>query len=133
MSPHARESFETWPGILDEAPAELLAHLDAPDFRKTETTFCIWRRKLDRVWWQGEIEECEGGEWSSYLLNKIPLDAESYLDWAREYYNREFAEECVVRIFASCAVDPASVLSLNPKADLEMVKRLLAAMDVQLV
>jgi hypothetical protein len=133
MSPHARETFETWPGVFDEAPTELLTYLDDPDFRKTETTFCIWRRKRDQVWWQGEIEECEGREWSSYLLNNIPLDAESYLNWAREYYNREFAEEPVVQIFASCAVNQTSVLSINPKADLEIVKRQLAAMDVQLV
>lgn len=134
MSPHAQDEFRTWPGVLDDAPPELLAHLDGPDFRKDETTFCIWRRKGDRHWWQGEVVESEKGEWSAHLFRVHTfLDAEAYFDWASDYHElTESALEPLKKIFGSCEVDTATALALNPNAELERARGELAKMGVTL-
>jgi hypothetical protein len=133
MSPHAQEEFRTWDGVLDEAPPELLAHLGASEFRRDETTFCIWRGRTDEHWWQGEVREPDGGEWSVALLDHIFLDAGSYLDWAREYYNRkDIPSGPVAAVYGSCRADEAGVRAMNPRADLATVRRDLAVMGVTL-
>jgi hypothetical protein len=133
MSPHARDEFRAWPGVLDEAPRQLLAHLEVPEFRREETTFCIWRGREDKHWWQGEVQGPEGGEWSATLLDHVFLDAGSYLDWAREYYDRKaIPAGPVTAVYDSCRADEAAVRAINPKADLDMVRRELAAMGVAL-
>jgi len=133
MSPHAQDEFRTWPGIFNEAPPELFAHLDDEEFHKEETTFCIWRRKGDLQWWQGEVVECEKGEWSAYLLNNIHLDAEAYFDWASEYHSlTESVRGPLETIFGSCEVDTATALALNPNIDLEWARGELAKMGIAL-
>lgn len=134
MSPHSRDEFRAWPGVLDEVPPGLAALLDAPEFRREETTFCIWRGRGDERWRQGEVDEPDKGEWSASLLGRIFLDAESYLGWAREYYDRsKIPAAAVVASYRSCQIDESAVLAINPRADLEMVRRELAAMGVVLV
>ena len=134
MSPHARDEFSVWPGLFDETPPELLAHLGGPDFRKDETTFCIWRRKEDRHWWQGDVVESEKGEWSSHLFQTHTfLDAEAYFDWASEYWRlNEPARGPLERIFGSCEVDTVTALALNPNVELERARGELAEMGVTL-
>jgi hypothetical protein len=133
MSPHARDEFRAWPGVLDEVPTGLLAILEAPEFRREETTFCIWRGRGDGHWWQGEVAEPDGGEWSAHLLGHVFLDAESYLDWAREYYGREdIPAHLVAAVYGSCRVDEAAVRALSPGADVATVRRELAVMGVTL-
>lgn len=131
MSPHAQQTFQTWPGIFEESPAELLGYLEAPEFDKIETTFCIWRKKQDQCWWQGEFEESEEGEGSSALLDQIFLDAQSYYDWAKEYYqSQQIAIEPIVSIYDSCQLNHEQVTSINPNVDLNMVQSELAKMGV---
>jgi hypothetical protein len=129
MSPHAQDEFKVCPGVLDEVPDELLAILEVPEFRREETTFCIWRGRGDKHWWQGEVQEPDGGEWSAHLLDHVFLDAGSYLAWAREYYNRnDIPADPVEAVYSSCQVDEAKVRSINPKADLEMIRRELSGL-----
>lgn len=133
MSPHARDEFRAWPGVLDEVPHELLAHLKAPEFRREETTFCIWRGREDKHWWQGEVEEPDEGEWSAQLLDHIFLDSESYLDWAREYYSRkDIPARPIAAVYESCQADEATVRAINSNADLDVVRRELAKIGVTL-
>jgi hypothetical protein len=132
MSPHARDEFRAWPGVLDEVPGALAALLEAPEFRREETTFCIWRAKEDEQWWQGDVQEPDKGEWSAHLLDHIFLDAGSYLDWAREYYNKDIPAVSVEGVYESCRADETLVRTINPKADLDMVRRELSAMGVAL-
>jgi hypothetical protein len=133
MSPHARPEFRAWPGVLDKVPPGLLSHLEAPDSRREETTFCIWRGKEDKHWWQGHIDEPDEGERSASLLDHAFLDAESYLDWAEEYYSRQDIPAAPVEaVFASCQIDEATVLALNSQVDLEMVRQELSNMGVTL-
>ncbi|VTS03444.1 Uncharacterized protein OS=Paenibacillus sp. MSt1 GN=ET33_35835 PE=4 SV=1 [Gemmata massiliana] len=133
MSPHVRDEFRAWPGVLDEAPRELLAHLAEPEFRREETTFCIWRGRTDKCWWRGEVQEPDEGEWSATLLDHIFLDAGAYLSWAREHYSRKDVPSGPVEaVYGSCRIDEATVRAINPKADSDMVSRELAAMGVPL-
>jgi hypothetical protein len=133
MSPHARDEFRVWPGVLDEVPKGLLALLEAEEFRREETTFCIWRSKEDKHWWQGDVDEPDEGEWSAHLLGHAFLDAESYLDWAREYYNRkDIPAVPVAAVFELCQADEAGVRAINSRVDLDMVRNELAKMGVTL-
>jgi hypothetical protein len=133
MSPHAQDEFRAWPGVLDEVPGELRAILEVPEFRRDETTFCIWRGRGDKHWWQGEVQEPDGGEWSAHLLDHVFLDAGSYLDWAREYYNRkDIPADPVEAVYGSCHVDEVTVRSINPNADLDMIRRELAGRGITL-
>ncbi|MGE3804815.1 MAG: hypothetical protein AB7K24_09105 [Gemmataceae bacterium] len=133
MSPHAQAEFRAWPGVLDEVPSNLLVHLKSPEFRQEETTFCIWRCREDKEWWQGEVEEPEEGEWSAHLLSHVFLDAGSYLDWACEYYNRkDIPASPVRRVYESCQADGALVRAINAKADLDAVRYSLTEMGITL-
>jgi hypothetical protein len=131
MSPHASPEFRVWPGLLDEVPSGLLALLEGTENWKEETTFCIWRNKGDKHWWQGDVQEPEGGEWSHRMLDLIFQNAESYLDWACEYYNRkDLPAEPVFRVYESCRVNSAIIQAINPKADLDAVWAELAKLGV---
>lgn len=133
MSPHAQDEFQVWPGVLDEVPQRLLALLEGPEFRREETTFCIWRGPEDPHWWQGEIDEPDEGEWSASLLDHAFLDAASYLDWAEEYYSRkQIPAGPVEAVFASCQLDEAAAREMDPKVDLDTVRHALAEMGVTL-
>ncbi|MEZ6139441.1 MAG: hypothetical protein R3B84_02615 [Zavarzinella sp.] len=134
MSPHNRDEFQVWPGIMDEVPSGLLALLEIEEFCREETTFCIWRTKADNQWWQGDVDDSDDGEWSSYLLQSHAFtDAKSYLDWAREYYTRkDIPAGPVEAIFASCQVDEAVVRAINSSVDVDMIRNELAKLGVTL-
>lgn len=133
MSPHAQDEFQTWPGIFDEAPTELLSFLEEPEMNRVETTFCIWRGKTDVHWWQGDITEPDNGEWSENLLKQICLDGRSYFDWAREYFSRKVvSEEIVHKVYDTHRVELADVARMNPTADVAKVRLELSAMNVMI-
>jgi hypothetical protein len=65
------------------------------------------------------------------------LDAESYLDWIREDWVRanptkDLLERIVAEVFDSCQIELGTLLVANPTANVEVVRRELAAMGVSL-
>jgi hypothetical protein len=133
ISPYGREDGEPWPGVYDEVPARLLAYLDPPEFRKGDVTFCLWRRRADQEWWQGDVKLPRGAsDGSSFLLGTIFSEPAAYIDWAKDYYGREIPEGPVEVVFASGQVDRATARALNPEVDLAMLRRQLKLMGLNL-
>jgi hypothetical protein len=134
VSPYRREGGDPWPGIYEEAPSNLLAYLEPPEFRKEDVTFCLWRGRSDRDWRQGDVKLPKGAsDGSSFLLGTIFSDAVAYLDWAKDYYGREIPEEPVAQVYASGQVDRVTAQTLNPGVDIGMLRRQLKVMGLKLV
>jgi hypothetical protein len=131
MSPYQQADEEPWPGVCDEVPPELMDLLQKVDSHPTGVTFCLWRGSDDEEWWQGDVEFPEDGDdGASYLLGTIFLDADSYMDWASSYYSKEVPEGPVRRVYRTGTIDRATALELNPRVDLAMLERELAAMGL---
>jgi hypothetical protein len=139
ISPHdfatGPHDFRPWPGIYEETPTELLQYLEFEDFKKTDVTFCIWRRPQDKCWLQGDVDfdfPPDTDDGLSFLLGTVYLDAESYLDWARDYYGKHIPSEPVRTAYASCALSRSIAVAINPDVDLTKLERDLKAMGMSL-
>lgn len=73
----------------------------------------MWNCGSTRLWYQNKSEENDGG--MDYLLGYIRQTAESWRGWAEYYYDREFDNAVVEKIFAGGAVTSEDILKLNPE------------------
>ncbi|RIX46539.1 hypothetical protein D3P08_25960 [Paenibacillus nanensis] len=101
MSPHARDDYEVWPGIYDQAPAPLIARIDADSMSREDVTFCLWREAGDASWKTGTVDNPEGlDDGSDFLLGMIYHSAVDYVEWAQDYYEMDVATDVVEHLFA---------------------------------
>ncbi len=77
-----------WPGLIESVPTEFKRGVAEAAFSTDETTFCIWRKQSDAAWQHGEIEFPRGRDpdGSAELLSILDGSAETYHEWAVEYY-----------------------------------------------
>lgn len=97
-------------GALDTVPKEFGEFLREPAFTMDETTFCFWRRTDDPGWSKGNLDaevdtedsiaQAEGAE---ELLSILDGDPQTYVDYARDYFEVEVD-----------AGDVEQVYNLNP-------------------
>lgn len=120
LSPHAREEYEVFPGIYEDAPASLLALLDDEAFEKEEVTFCIWREANDTKWRMGNVQIPKGDEdGSDFMLGRIIKTPEAYVNWAQYYYGKELSLDIVKKIYDGSAITEAIIQSLNPERSVQ--------------
>lgn len=74
------------------------------------STFCLWYMNDTGEWYQNEVVGNDGGK--GFLLGYLPESPEDLLDWAGDYYEEEFDEAVIRRLFESAE------LSDNDKANL---------------
>jgi hypothetical protein len=121
MTPYARRPKRVWPGVLDTVPSEFADCLKEPAFGVEDTTFCIWRRYLDKSWQRGAIE-CPAGhdpDGSRFLLSPLDGKPATYKAWAEDYYERPVPLAVVRQVYAHKPLTEQLVERLNPEMSLE--------------
>lgn len=134
LSPHAREDYEVWPGMYEEAPEKLLAYLDRdPDlFDREDVTFCLWRSPDDTHWWTGELEDAEGlDDGSDFLFGYLLPTPEEYVDWAETYFGKSISFEAVRHVYAGGVITGGLVAELNPSRNVQEALDELKSLGVQ--
>lgn len=124
MSSFANEELGVWPGVLDDVPLEFNEFLNDPAFEREATTFCLWRTLSDTSWQRGEIEFPDGDDpdGSGFLLLMFDAKAQTYRDWAKDYYEQAIDLEAVAHIYAHKPLANEIVQRLNPNLNLEEIE-----------
>jgi hypothetical protein len=124
MSPYADESQATWPGVLDDVPAEFQGFLSEPAFSIQDTTFCIWRKHSDSTWQTGKITypNAPDPDGSEGLLFILDSDPKTYHTFAEAYYEQEVELAAVEHIYEHKALTPEIITRLNADVTLEELK-----------
>ncbi|WP_145332442.1 hypothetical protein [Paenibacillus xylanexedens] len=128
LSPHNREDGEIYPGMYDEVPEEFIHLLDQHEetLAREDVTFCIWQEGHSPEWkagsWIGlamaqeNESDAEGGV--AFLLGYIEETPESYIDWAKDYYDIQgMSLTAVTEIYNDAPISADLIRDLNPKRD----------------
>ncbi len=98
------------------APEALKSLLSEDDI--DNTTLCMWCCDGSDVWEQNEEpaadDEADGGR--DFLLGYVHQTAESWCDWAKYYYEREFDVSAVEKIYSG-EVTAEDILKIDPKCN----------------
>jgi hypothetical protein len=118
MSPWSRTPNNVWPGVLDSVPEEFEGFLNEPAFSIDETTFCLWRGASEVTWSSGPITFPEGADpdGSASLLWMLDGNPNTYVQFARDYYECELSSEDVASIYESIPITREFVARLNTTA-----------------
>lgn len=128
MSPHARDDYEVWPGIYEQAPPALLNRLDDEAFTREDVTFCLWRESTDSEWKTGDVHNpqlLDNG--SDFLLGMIYESPEDYVEWAKDYYEMPVPLDVVTHVFSFPWISEQMILQLNPTRNIEQAQKELEA------
>jgi hypothetical protein len=132
MTPYANRPQKVWPGVLDSVPAVFARGLNEPAFSMADTTFCIWRQYHDDRWQVGDIQFPEtkldykgdpiDPDGSGYLLSPYDGKPETYLAWARDYFDSINGENLTLghvrHLYAQKPLTEKLVKEINPKLTL---------------
>lgn len=119
LSPYNNEKEEIAKGIYDSVPAELMKLLKDESIEMNDVTFCIWRGKNDSSWKKGNVvvpedyEEDDDGE--EFLLGYIFDDADSWTDWAKDYYGKKIPLEYVKKVYEHDDITEEIIKKINPE------------------
>jgi len=121
MSPHANESNQVWPGVLDNVPDVFQHFLSEPAFVIEETTFCIWRREGDPTWMKGDIvyPDTHDPDGSCWLLAILDGNPEKYRKFAEAYYEKDIPLVAVEQIYNHQPLTEEIITSLNEDIQME--------------
>jgi hypothetical protein len=122
MSPWAREDQSLWPLIFDGVPAVFQQFLREPSFDIPNTTFCVWRRSDDASWQVANVEypdSDEGSDGSEVQLSLYAGGPQPYLEFAKEYFERDLDLEAVSQVYRHEPITEVRVKQLNPEIDLQ--------------
>lgn len=119
MSPWLRADGAVWAGVLDHVPNEFASFLTEPAFNMKDTTFCIWRALGDSTWSVGPVAwpEGEDPDGSERLLWALDGSAETYFDFASDYFEVSPDLETIERVFRHEVLTPELVGRLNSERD----------------
>jgi hypothetical protein len=121
MSPYGNDDLLLWPGIIDDVPKEFEDFLTEPAFTTEDSTFFVWRGSIDRNWTVGNIKypnddnDADGSGWMLSMLCGTPSE---YVEWARDYHDREICFEVVEGIYEHQLLSEETVKILNPDLSL---------------
>lgn len=125
LSPYANDDEEIAEGIYDSVPIELLELLKDESIEVTDVTFCVWISKNESSWKKGDVivpdDYAEDDDGEGFLLGYIFDDADSWLDWAKDYYEKEIPLECVKAIYEHKDITREIIEKINPKRDIDSV------------
>lgn len=129
LSPYSNEERDIAQEIYAPVPKELRELLD-DSVTVQDVTFCIWRKQTDTCWHKSEVpmpdyyEDDQDGE--EYLLEYLFLDAESWLEWAREWYDEQAEDiklDDVRKVYEHQEITKELIGAINPDRDFEEVIR----------
>jgi hypothetical protein len=102
MSPWRATPPRVWPGVLEHLPTQFKTSLNEPAFHMEDTTFCIWCLADDLAWSCGSMEfppgedDPDGSEW---MLSSLSGKPETYLQFAKEYFELDVALGAIARVY----------------------------------
>lgn len=125
ISPYGNEGEEPTKGIYDFVPKELMDLMDE-SIEQEDVTFCLWRSKTDSSWKKGEVtvpaEYKPGDDGEDFLLGLIWTNADSWFDWARDYYDEQGIQlEAVKKVFQQERLTKEIIKEINPEREPEDV------------
>jgi hypothetical protein len=121
MSPFTSKPPKVALGVVDGVPEEFAACLTEPAFVNDETTFCAWRRYSDHAWQTGPVKFPAGEEdadGSARLLRWLDGRAQTYREWACDYYERDVPLAAVRSVYAHEPLNESLVADLNAEVSL---------------
>jgi hypothetical protein len=124
MSPCAvGRDGKVWPGIYDGVPKILHDFRDEPAFSRDNVTFCLWWEAKHPGWRVGvrtfpTTHDPDGSEDVLAIYDGKP---ETYVAWARDYYETQVALDAVAAIYRQEALTEGLVRRLNAEASLNAV------------
>jgi hypothetical protein len=128
VSPFIQTPPALWPGILTGLPAELATVAQEPAFTLggvPMVTVALWRLARDQQWRHGNITyprareaEYADPDGASWLFAQLNGHAESYLQYASEYFERQLPAEAVTAVLEHHPLTQVLVRALNPERSL---------------
>ena len=125
LSPFIQTPPAPWPGLLTGLPAALATTAEEPAFALDGVpvvTVALWRLAGDAQWhhgqiaypraWENEYADPDGSDW---LFAQLDGRAESYLQYAGEYFERQLPAEAVTAVMEHRPLTAALVRALNPE------------------
>jgi hypothetical protein len=125
LSPFSQAQPALWPGLLTGLPAALAAVAEEPAFTLGSVpamTVALWRLAGDEQWhhgqaaypqaWENEYADPDGSNW---LFAQLDGRAESYLQYASEYFERQLPAAAVTAVIDHRPLTAALVRALNPE------------------
>ncbi|RTL35657.1 MAG: hypothetical protein EKK48_28670 [Candidatus Melainabacteria bacterium] len=114
-----------FPEIFAQFPAELSYFLKEAAFMIDDTTFCYWRRNCDNEWHSGKIKfpanvgtDPDGSRTMLKILDGKP---KTYVDYAREYFDLEIAEEDVKHVYQLKPLNAELLIRLHCERNLDQL------------
>jgi hypothetical protein len=126
MSPWRTAPNTLWPRLFKTVPPEFAEFLTEPAFSIENSTFCIWRRYNDVAWHTDDIEYPDGDEaadGSGWLLQEYAEGPQTYVDFCKEYYEREVPLEIVSNFYNLLPLNEENVAQLNPEITISLLKQ----------
>lgn len=99
-------------GVL---PATLSSFRDEPAFGWHAMSYCYWRQAGEAGWHRVDVDQDDG---SVAFLALLVAPAWGYVEYARDYYERELPPSGVEAIYAHRPLTQALVQSLDPECTL---------------
>jgi hypothetical protein len=125
LSPFIQTPPALWPGLLTGLPAALATLAEEPAFTLDGVpmvTVALWRLAGDAQWHHGQIayppareNEHADPDGSGWLFAQLDGRAESYLQYAGEYFERQLPGEAVATVIEHHPLTAALVRALNPR------------------
>jgi hypothetical protein len=128
LSPWTHPSHQIATGLLDGLPDSLRHHVDEPAFASHDgmpaISVCMWREGDADRWSAGvpadpRLRSADGG--AEWLFKDVDGTAQSYLEFARDYYAVEINLADVEHVMAGRPVTADLVRRLNQEADVAAV------------
>ena len=103
--------------IFAGLPEEFEEFLDEGD--RENTTFCMWCMDDTDIWIQNEVDNNDGGK--GFLLRYIHKTPKEWSEWAKDYYEAEFKQEVVQKIYNEETLTEEDIVKLNPECNITEV------------
>ena len=108
--------------IYARVPPAFSSGVVEPAFSPERATFCCWRTyQADRWDWTSQPSE-DGYDGSDWLLSGLGGDPETYLSFARDYYEIEVDAEVVSLVHQRAPITLALATRLNPEIDFQALQ-----------
>lgn len=104
--------------VYDHVPDAFRGGVEEPAFSPEWVTFCCWRTWEDDRWRAASIQpSVAGGDGSEWMLAGLDGEPETYLAFARDYYEVELDPGLVNAVYARAPMTAQMAAGLNPDVD----------------
>jgi hypothetical protein len=114
-----------YPEVFAKFPHELSYFMKEAAFMINDTTFCLWRLRSDSEWHSGRISfPLNAGadpDGSRTLLKILDGNPKTYVQYARDYFETDIAEEDVNHVYQLKPLNPELLIRLHCERKLDQL------------